>query len=330
MYLPSRKPMPRLCAALLFLFLLVPALAQAQAAWPTKPIKLIVAFPPGGASDVVGRFYAEQLSIALKQPVVVENKPGAGTAIAAEAAARAAPDGYTLSLAPAGQLTILPHINKKLRYDPFKDFTPIANVASVPYVIAASAKTPAKNLKELIALAKKKPGEITYSTCGTGTLCHLSGAFFESLTGTQLLHVPYKGSAPAITALLGEEVNLAFDTLLILAPQVKAGKVKGLAVSSAQRSPILPDVPTAAEAGLPGYVLSSWFGFVAPAGTPPEIVARLNKELQRIAQLPATRRKLAEQGLDALATTPEAFAQQIREDSQRWGELVKKSGATQD
>ncbi|GHT93783.1 MFS transporter [Betaproteobacteria bacterium] len=329
MFLPQR--FTAAAFALLGALATLSTTAQAQSDdWPNKPIRLIVAFPPGGASDAVGRFYAEQLSIALKQPIVVENKPGAGTAIAAEAAAKAAPDGYTLSLAPAGQLTILPHINKNLRYDPFKDFIPIAEVASVPYVIAASSATQANTLAELIALAKKEPGKITYSSCGTGTLCHLSGEFFKSLTDTDLLHVPYKGSAPAITALLSNEVNIAFDTLLILAPQVKAGKVKGLAVSSAVRSPLLPDVPTAAEAGLSGYELSSWFGFVAPAGTQPAIIERLNKELTRIAQLPATKEKLAEQGLEAHSTTPEAFAALIRADSKRWGELVEKSGATQD
>jgi tripartite-type tricarboxylate transporter receptor subunit TctC len=329
MFLPQRF----IVAALAMLGVLTTLSTTVQAQnddWPSKPIRLIVAFPPGGASDAVGRFYAEQLSIALKQPIVVDNKPGAGTAIAAEAAAKAAPDGYTLSLAPAGQLTILPHINKNLRYDPFKDFIPIAEVASVPYVIAVSTATSANTLAELIALAKKEPGKITYSSCGTGTLCHLSGEFFKSLTDTDILHVPYKGSAPAITALLSNEVNIAFDTLLILAPQVKAGKVKGLAVSSAVRSPLLPDVPTAAEAGLADYELTSWFGFVAPAGTPPAIIARLNKELTRIAQLPATKEKLAEQGLEAHSTTPEEFAALIRADSKRWGELVEKSGATQD
>lgn len=298
--------------------------------YPSKPIKLIVAFPPGGASDAVGRIYAEKLSEALKQPVVVENKPGAGTAIAAEAAAKAAPDGYTLSLAPAGQLTVLPHINSKLPYDPFKDFAPVSVVASVPYVVAAAPNTGINSLKELIAKARKEPGKLSYSSCGNGTLCHLSGELFKSLTGTDLLHVPYKGSAPAVTALLGGEVNVAFDTLQVLAPQVKAGKVKGLAITSGKRSFLLPDLPTAAEAGLPNFEITSWFGIVVPAATPKEIVARLNQELTRISESTEVKGRFAAQGVEVLNSTPEGFAKIIRDDYTRWGKVVKASGARVD
>ena len=205
---------------------------------------------------------------------------------------------------------------KDLRYDPVKDFAPVSVVASVPYVVAASAATPANTLQELVALAKADPGKITYSSCGNGTLCHLSGELFASLTGTNLLHVPYKGSAPAITALLGNDVNTAFDTLTVLAPQVKA-----------ERSPVLPEVPTAAEAGLKGYEVSSWFGIVVPAATPKPIVEKLNKELVRIAAEPETRTRLATSGLDVESTTPEAFARLIQEDSARWGKVVADSGA---
>lgn len=303
--------------------------AQAET-WPSKPLHLIVAFPPGGASDIVGRIYAERLAEALKQPVIVDNKPGAGTAIAAEAAAKAAPDGYTLSLAPAGQLTILPHLNKNIAYDPIKDFAPVSIVGSVPYVIAANPALPAGNLKELIALAKAKPGKIAYSSCGNGTICHLSGEMFKSQTGTDLLHVPYKGSAPAITALLGGEVELAFDTLSILAPQIKSGKIKGLAISSKERSPLLPNVPTASEQGLPHYTVESWFGIVVPAGTPKDVVKRLNGELAKIASQPEVKAKLAGQGVDAVSTTPEKFAEQIRADYAQWGKIVRASGAKLD
>jgi tripartite-type tricarboxylate transporter receptor subunit TctC len=261
---------------------------------------------------------------------VVENKAGAGTAIAADAAAKSAPDGYTLSLAPAGQLTILPHLNKAIPYDPFKSFAPVSLVAEVPYVVGASAETPVATLKELIAAAKKEPGKFTYSSCGNGTLCHLSGELFRNLTGTDLLHVPFKGSAPAIQALLGGQVNLSFDTLTILAPQVKAGKVKGLVVTSRARTPLLPDVPTAAEAGLPDFVVSSWFGLVVPAATPKEIVLRLNSEINRIAKLPDVRERLAAQGLDAIPSTPEAFTQTIHDDYARWGKVVEASGAKLD
>jgi len=309
--------------------LLAAPLALADS-WPSKSLKLIVAFPPGGASDAVGRIYAEKLSEAFKQPVLVDNKPGAGTAIAAEAAAKAAPDGYTLSLAPAGQLTVLPHLNKKLPYDPIRDFAPVSIVASVPYVLAASPNVHAANSKELIVAAKKEPGKLTYSSCGNGTLCHLSGELFKSLTGTDLLHIPFKGSAPAATALLGGEVDLSFDTLTILAPQIKAGKIKGLIVSSKERSPLIPNVPTATEVGLPQFDVSSWFGIVVPAATPKEIVHRLNHELVRIAKLPEVRERLLAQGLDASYTTPEAFAKSIKDDSARWGKIVQSSGAKLD
>lgn len=297
-------------------------------AWPSRSIKLIVPFPPGGAADIIARIYADKLSEALKQPIVVENKAGAGTAIAADAAAKADPDGYTLSLAPAGQLTILPHLNKTITYDPFKSFAPVSLLASVPYVVAASPETPISNLKELIAAAKKEPGKLTYSSCGSGTLCHLSGELFKSLTGTDLLHVPFKGSAPAINALLGNQVNLAFDTLTVLAPQIRDGKVKGLAITSRERSPQLPDVPTAAEAGLSDYVVDSWFGLVVPAATPGDIVQRLNTEVIRIGNLPDVRERLGSQGLSVTTSTPEAFSQTIKSDYARWGKVIDSSGVT--
>ncbi|NJL07102.1 MAG: tripartite tricarboxylate transporter substrate binding protein [Methylacidiphilales bacterium] len=320
------------CLALFAAACLVLGHAQFAVAdtWPSKPLRLIVPFPPGGAADTVGRIYAEKLGEALKQPVVVENKAGAGTAIAAEAAAKAAPDGYTLSLAPAGQLTILPHLNTSIPYDPFKDFAPVSLLASVPYVVGAAAETPVSSLPDLIVKAKAEPGKLTYSSCGTGTLCHLSGELFKSLTGTDLLHVPFKGSAPAVQALLSGQVDLAFDTLTVLAPQVKGGKVKGLAITSPMRSLLLPDVPTAREAGLPKFVVSSWFGLVVPAATPKNIVARLHQEIAYIAALPAVRERLNAQGLDAIASTPEEFTRTIAEDYERWGAVVQASGAKLD
>jgi tripartite-type tricarboxylate transporter receptor subunit TctC len=300
--------------------------ASATETWPSRSIKLIVPFTAGGAADTIARIYADKLGEALKQTVVIENKPGAGTAIAADAVAKAEPDGYTLSLASAGQLTILPHINKTISYDPFKSFAPVTVLASVPYVVAASPDTPVASVKELIAAARQEPGKLTYSSCGPGTLCHLSGEFFKSLTDTNLLHVPFKGSAPAVNALLGNQVNLSFDTLTVLAPQIRDGKVKGLVVTSRTRSPLLPDVPTAAEAGLPDFTVESWFGLAVPAATPADIVQRLNTELVRIGNLPEVRARLAAQGLEVTTSTPDAFAQLIRADYDRWGKVVRASG----
>lgn len=295
--------------------------------WPSRTIKLIVPFPAGGAADTIARIYGEKLSESLKQPVVIENKPGAGTAIAAETVAAAEPDGYTLSLASAGQLTILPHVNTAIKFDPFKSFAPVSPLASVPYVLAASPDAPFTSVQELVAAAKNEPGKFTYSSCGPGTQCHLNGELFKGLTGTDLLHVPFKGSAPAVNALIGNQVNLSSDTLTVLAPQIRDGKVKGLVVTSRERSPLIPNVPTAAEAGLSDFVVESWFGIVVPAATPANIVQRLNAEVIRISKLPDVRERLEAQGLIPTTSTPEAFTQTIRKDYERWGRVVDAAGA---
>lgn len=308
--------------ALAALALGITGLAQADN-YPSRPLTLVVPFPPGGAADTIGRYYAEQLSASLGQPVVVDNKPGAGTAIAAEAVAKAKPDGYTLSLATAGQLAILPNLQKDLRYDPVKDFVPVAVVASVPNVVAVQASSKIDSLPALIAEAKARPGALSYSSCGNGTLCHLSGELLKHLSGTDLLHVPYKGSAPAVTGLLGGEVDVAVDTLTVLAPQIQAGKLKGLVLSSAERSPLLPGVPSATEAGLPGFVASGWFGIVLPKGAAPELVEKLSGAIGVIARSPQTAERFAQNGISVEQGTPAGFAELIAEDGKRWGEVIE-------
>lgn len=305
--------------------LLASVVVSAQAVWPAKTIKLIVPYPPGGACDTVGRLFAEKLSERLKQPVIVENKPGAGTGIAAEFLAKAAPDGYTLAVTPTGQLTILPHLTQTPRFDPFKDFTPISQLAYTSVVIAAAPNFPAKTLKEVVTAAKTRPGDITYSSSGSSTIIHLAGEYFANTAGISLLHVPFKGSAPAVTALLGSEVNLAFDTLTILSPQIKAGKIKGIAIAARSRSPLLPNLPTVAEAGYPGFEVPSWFGLIAPAGLPKDITQRLNSEVAAIVKDTEVQQKLSAQGLEIWSSTPEAFAQRLRDDHAKYGKIVKQA-----
>ncbi|WP_353236045.1 tripartite tricarboxylate transporter substrate binding protein [Diaphorobacter ruginosibacter] len=307
-------------AAALPLLTTLPASAEN---WPARPVKLVVPFPPGGAADAIGRYYADKLTKALGQPVIVDNKAGAGTAIAAEYVARAVPDGYTISLATSGQLTVLPHLQSNLRFDPAKDFTPVSLVASVHNVVAINPKLQIHSLPELLARAKANPGKVTYSSCGSGTLCHLTGELLQNLSGSELLHVPYKGSAPAVTAALGGEVDLAIDTLTVLAPQIKAGKLQGLVQTAATRSPQLPDVPSAPEAGLPSFISSGWFGIVVPANTPAPIVARLQKELHTIARAPQTDHDLQERGISVEYNSPAEFASLIRTDYSRWGKVVQ-------
>ena len=301
-----------------------PAPAQADQ-WPSRPIRLVIPYPPGGAADATARVYAEALSTALNQQVLPENKPGAGTAIAADLVASAPPDGYTLSLVPTGQLTVLPHIQKNLKFDPFKSFEPVSLLAATGVVIAATDSLPVSDLKGLIALSHQDAGRLTYSSSGSGTIIHLAGEYFKLTTGADVRHVPFKGSAPAITAVVGGHVSVSIDTLTVLAPQIKAGKVKGLAIASKQRSPALPDVPTVAEAGYPDFEVLSWFGLAAPAGTPPAIIERLNAEVRRAAADPGVRERLAAQGLDAWPTSPAQFAAQIRSDYDKYGKVVEQS-----
>ncbi|MDR0673447.1 MAG: tripartite tricarboxylate transporter substrate binding protein [Zoogloeaceae bacterium] len=294
-------------------------------AWPQKTIRLFVPYPPGGACDTVGRLFAEKLSERLGQTVIVENKPGAGTAIAAELLAKSPPDGHTLAVTPTGQLTILPHVARNLNFDPGKDFTPITQLAYTSVVITAAPNFRVDDLKDLVRQAKARPGDFTYSSSGSTTIIHLAGEYFASTAGISLLHVPFKGSAPAVTALLGGEVNLAFDTLTILSPQIKAGKIKGLAIAAPKRSPLLPDLPTVAEAGYPGFEVPSWFGLIGPKDLPVSVVERLNREITAIQQLPEIREKLAAQGLEVWPSTPAEFAQRLKTDSTRYARIVKQA-----
>jgi len=308
----------------------LPAQAHAADAYPTRPLKLIVPFPPGGAADIVGRTIGAQLSQRLKQQVVIENRAGGGTVIAAELTARAPADGYTLSLATTGQLAINPHLHAKLPYDPIKDFDPVMIVARAPYLLSVNPKLPVRDAKEFVAHAKAQPGRLSYSSCGNGTVCHLSGELFKKTNGVHLVHIPYRGSAPAITAVAGGEVEVAFDTVTAQVGQARAGRIRPLVVSGARRSETLPDVPSAAEVGLPAFDADSWFGIVVPAGTPRDITQRLADELKQIAATPEVRATFARQGLETLSGTPAQFAEQIRRDQAKWGTIVKFSGARLD
>jgi len=305
---------------------LVASWASAQA-YPVKPIRIVVPFPPGGATDILARDVAQKLTEAWGQQVIVDNRPGAGGNIGSELVAHSAPDGYTLEMGTVGTHAINASLYAKMPYDHVKDFAPVILVAGVPNVLVVNNAVPANSVAELIAYAKANPGKLNFASSGNGTSIHLSGELFKVMAGVQMTHIPYKGSAPALQDLLGGQVQLMFDNLPPSLPQIKAGKVRALAVTSLTRAPALPDVPTIAESGLPGFEASSWFGILAPAGTPPAIVAKLNAEIAKWLATPEAKEKLAKQGANAAGGTPEDFAKHIAAETAKWAKVVKDSGA---
>lgn len=298
--------------------------AQTQAAWPSKPITLVVPFPPGGTTDVLARSLAEQLGPALGQSVIVENKPGAGATLGADLVAKARPDGHTL-LVGAVHHTIAGSVYRKLPYDFQKDLAPLTTIAMVPNVLVVNAASSIRTVADLVAQAKASKTEFSYGSNGNGTAQHLIGTQFQNLTGVPLLHIPYKGSGPLTTDLLGGQVTMSFDTITPVLPHIKAGKLRPLAVSTGKRSTTLPDVPTLAESGLAGFDLGTWFGVLAPAATPRDITARLSTEMVKVIQSPAFRKRMEEIGAEPVGNTPEQMARQIREDTERYARLVKQA-----
>jgi tripartite-type tricarboxylate transporter receptor subunit TctC len=302
--------------------------AYGQDAWPTRPVRFILPFPPGGGTDILGRMIAERLSAALGQPVVTENRGGAGGNVGAEAAARSAPDGYTLVLV-APSLAISPTLYSKINYDPVKDFAPISLVATVPNVMITQASMPA-TLQEFIAAAKAKPEALNFGSGGAGTSNHLAGELFNIVTGAKLVHIPYKGVNLAMQDVLAGNVHLVFIGIPAAAPHIKAGKLRALALVAPQRSPALPDVPTVAEAGLRDFEVTTWYGVLAPAGTPRPVISRLNAELVKIMHSPELKERLAATGTDPRTSTPEEFAAYIKSEIAKWGDVIRRAGVKAD
>jgi tripartite-type tricarboxylate transporter receptor subunit TctC len=302
--------------------------AQAQA-WPTRPVKLVVPYPPGGPTDIVARVVAQHLSDQTGQTFVIENKAGAGGNLGAEAVARSPADGYTLLVATTAH-AINMAMFKNLSYDVQRDFVPVSLLTQGPLVLVANPAFPGKTVGEVIAQARAKPGQLNYASSGNGQSTHLSAELFNSMSGVKMNHVPYKGSAPALTDVIAGQVPLMFDTMLSAMPFVKAGKLKAIAVTSPQRSPVAPEVPTVAESGLPGYEVFAWNGLLAPAGTPPAVITRLGEEMKKALNLPEVKEKFALQGFAATHTTPEATAAFVRAEVDKWARAVKLSGASLD
>jgi len=300
------------------------ACAAVAQAFPTKPIRFIVPFPPGGGNDTMARAFGQKMTEGFTQQVVIDNRAGAGGNIGAETAARALPDGYTLFLGGVGSHGINPGL-QKVPYDPIADFAPISLIASAPLVIVVPLSLPAKTVGDLIQLARAKPGALNYASSGNGTIAHLSAELLNSMAKIKLEHVPYKGTGPALTDLLGGPVQLMFNSAVAMLPQVRTGKLRALAVTSAKRLAALPEVPTVAESGVPGYEAASWYGVLAPAKTPRSIIMKLNGEIVRIAQLPDVRERLAADGADPIGSSPEAFAAHIKRELARWARVIEEA-----
>jgi tripartite-type tricarboxylate transporter receptor subunit TctC len=306
-----------------FLFLLVWASAAAAQPFPSKPVKIIVAFPAGGGTDIVARIVGQKLSESWGQPVVIDNRAGASGTIGTEAAARAEPDGYTLFMATMGNMVANQHLYPKMAVDPLRAFAPVTKVVDVHFVMLANPSLEANNVPELIALARKRPGEIPYSSSGPGGAPHLAMELFKRQAGVNLAHIPYKGSAPSFNDLIGGRVMLTMDSLVQSLPHLKSGRLKALAVLGPKRAALLPDVPTISESGVPGYALTNWFGLVAPAGTSKDVLLKINSDVRRILQETDLRKKIFDLGADAVGNSAEEFGAAMRAESAQWAEVIK-------
>ncbi|HUN68373.1 MAG TPA: tripartite tricarboxylate transporter substrate binding protein [Burkholderiales bacterium] len=315
---------------LLTVIALVFSASAAAQSYPLKPLKLICPFPPAGAVDIASRAIAHELTKTLGQTVAVENKPGAGGNLGAEAAARSAPDGYTLFMSTSGIQAINPALYAKMPVDVNKELAPVAALVSLNNVLVLNPGVKANSVKEVIALAKSQPGKIAYASSGNGTSIHMSGAMFTQMTGIDLIHIPYKGSGPAVTDLLAGQVQMMFDNIPSSLPHIKSGKLKALATTGAKRDPALPELPTIAEAGVPGYESGVWFGLMVPAGTPKDLVARLNAEAVKGANSAEFQKRMKDLGYNIIPGTPEQMADMIKAEIVRWTPIVKASGAKVD
>ena len=316
------KLLSRIAAALLFALL---SGAQAQT-YPAKPIRLVVPFPPGGPTDILGRVIGAKLAEAMGQPVVIDNRGGAGGGLGADNVAKSPPDGYTILLGTTGTHTINPNLYSKLPYDPIKDFVAVTLVVKYINILVVNPNVPVKSVAELIALAKQKPGEVTFGSAGNGSSNHLSGEMLATMTGVKMQHVPYKGSGPALNDVIAGQLTFMFDQYSTVAPNVKAGKLRAIGVTIPKRHALLPEVPTVAES-VPGFEVSGWYGVFVSAGTPRDIVNRLNSEFSKIMKLPDIHERMATLGWDPVTNTPEQFSAQIKAELATWADVVRKSGA---
>ena len=315
---------------IVFLFLMCAAQAWAQP-YPSKPVRLVVGFAPGGAADFVARAFQEPLSKALGQPIVVENRPGAGSSIAAESVAKSAPDGYTLLIASPSSILVNPLISPKAGFQPLKDLIAVSKVSSSPLILAVNPSVGVNSMKELVAHAKKNPGKLNYATSGNGSAPHMAAVLFVRLAQVDMVHVPFKGGAPAVQSVLAGDTQLAFATPPSVLPLVQAGRLKALAITSRNATPLIPGVPGMGEAGLPDYEIGFWYGFFVPAGTPPEVVRKLFEATAQVLKAPETARVLAKEGTEtASSASPEDFSGFLAEDAKLWARLVKESGAKAD
>ena len=317
----------RRLAALALATFSIAGLAQS---YPAKPIRLIVPFPPGGGTDLFSRAIGQKLAETNKWVVVVENKPGVGGNLGVEQATKSPPDGYTIVMGQTSNLAINPTLFPKLPYDPLKDLAPVVLVASAPLVLVVAADSPFKSLADVVAAAKAKPGDVTFGSPGNGTVAHLTGELFQNAAGVRFQHVPYKGSSQALIDLMGGQVQLYMSSVPTALSQIKGGKLRAIAVTGVKRAAELPKVPTIAESGYKGFDATTWFGLLTPAKTPPEIIKRLNAEVNKVLKEPEVRAKLASEGGDALGGSPEDFAKLLKADVGRWGKVVKDSGAKVD